>query len=90
VVSARQRHKSNVAKMFLAKSGIRVLDWPAQSPDLNPIENLWAIVKQHIRQQKKPPRNYSSLNGVLKLLGGQFPTPRSRIWSTACLGGYKL
>ena len=29
--------------------GITVLDWPANSPDLHPIENLWDIVKRKMR-----------------------------------------
>jgi hypothetical protein len=28
------------------------IDWPAQSPDLNPIENVWAIMKRSITTQK--------------------------------------
>jgi len=29
-----------------------VLDWPANSPDLNPIENAWAIVTQALKKKK--------------------------------------
>ena len=30
---------------FLAENYIPIIEWPAQSPDLNPLENLWADFK---------------------------------------------
>lgn len=46
------KHTSKLVKDWFSKECIPVLDWPAQSPDLNPIENLWNDVKCAIAIQK--------------------------------------
>ena len=42
------RHTASVTKRWFQNNGLRQLDWLAQSPDLNPIENLWKIVKDEV------------------------------------------
>jgi transposase len=59
-------HKSKVAKKFHTENDLRILSWPAQSPDLNPIENLWADIKKSIRDRKKPPSNIAELDRYVK------------------------
>ena len=45
-------HKSKKTLDYLAKSRICVLEWPPNSPDLNPIENLWGIIKVKLSVMK--------------------------------------
>ena len=42
-------HTSKVMQSFF-KSKLHVLDWPSNSPDFNPIENLWAIVMKRLEK----------------------------------------
>ena len=46
-------HKSGHSMGWLAEKEVRVLDWPGNSPDLNPIENCWHIMKNKLEQKEK-------------------------------------
>ena len=41
-------HNSKATKAFFRERNIKVMDWPARSPDLNPIENIWGLITQKV------------------------------------------
>ena len=43
-------HTSKKMRTFFEEKDVTILDWPANSLDLNPIENLWAIIKRRIEK----------------------------------------
>ena len=43
-------HKGKTVMKFLEEKGVELLPWPGNSPDCNPIENLWAILKNKMKK----------------------------------------
>ena len=52
-------HTLKSVKTFLSEEDITVMEWPAQSPDMNPIENVWKLLNE--RAKEKNPRNVEEL-----------------------------
>ena len=59
-------HRSKIVKKFLEENHVTTLDWPVNSPDLNPIENLWAKMKDLVAE--KQPSNGKALNQCIKVV----------------------
>ena len=57
------KHKSRIVKKFLDEEVPEVIDWPSNSPDTNPIENLWSVIKRRV--EKRRPSNLNELNKFL-------------------------
>ncbi len=47
------KHTSNKAQDTLDDLGLTVMEWPAQSPDLNPIEQYWKFVKDELKKKNQ-------------------------------------
>ncbi len=75
-------HTAKSTKSWLNDHGVGVLDWPANSPDLNPIENLWSIVKRKMRNKK--PKNADELKATVKETWASTHLSSATNWSPPC------
>ena len=57
----RSCHKAKAVIDFLRDQNVQTLNWPPQSPDLNPIENLWALIKRKLKKNFPTPKTRDQL-----------------------------
>lgn len=59
-------HKSKTSMRWFSRNHIKLFSHPPSSPDLNPIENLWSILKNHIRSRVHQPTSTEELKQAIQ------------------------
>ncbi|GFX07747.1 transposable element Tcb2 transposase [Trichonephila clavipes] len=58
-------HRANLVEDFLFEEGIVQKEWPAYSPDMNPIEHVWDALEKRVAGRQPPAQTLQELERAL-------------------------
>ncbi|GFU80184.1 transposable element Tc3 transposase [Trichonephila clavipes] len=70
-------HRAGIVEEYLEDHGLERMEWPARSPDLNPIEHLWDYLGRAVAALNPPPRSLHELKQGLLCVWSSLPIPVS-------------
>ncbi|GFX77158.1 transposable element Tcb2 transposase [Trichonephila clavipes] len=68
-------HRAGIVEEYLEDHGLERMEWPARSPDLNPIEHLWDYLGREVAALNPPPRSLHELKQGLLCVWSSLPIP---------------
>lgn len=76
------KHKSRLCREWKDENNVVTMDWPSQSPDANPIENVWAIMKHKLRRKRI--RSTKQLKSALTRIWNSLSTDYAKNLAESC------
>ncbi|GFT28119.1 transposable element Tc3 transposase [Trichonephila clavipes] len=70
-------HRARMVEEYMKDHGLERMEWPARSPDLNPIEHLWDYLGREVAALNPPPRSLHELKQGLLCVWSSLPIPVS-------------
>jgi len=58
-------HTARITRAHLAASNVNVMQWPAMSPDMNPIEHIWDVLGRNVRSIHAPQNIQQFTNALI-------------------------
>lgn len=66
-------HRAAHIQLYLQQRNIQHIDWPARLPDLSPIEHVWDILGQGVRNRDPQPKTLQLLEAALREAYNRIP-----------------
>ncbi|GFX24658.1 transposable element Tcb2 transposase [Trichonephila clavipes] len=66
-------HRANLVEEFLFEEGIVRMEWPACSPDMNPIEHVWDALGRRVAGRQLPPKLSKNWKELFWKSGTEYP-----------------
>ena len=66
-------HRARIVNQYIDDQGVERMEWPARSPDMNPIEHAWDMLQRRVSARQRQPSTRNELVAALTEEWGLIP-----------------